>query len=92
MVSLFPTVSKFGFKNGSFNVNPFLRALTVEDSRRALILSRCQCPDDDMGGCVSEDSHGSLRLKKVALSKRYFKALDIMPAPPGLVILDSWNY
>ncbi|KAE9403906.1 hypothetical protein BT96DRAFT_453515 [Gymnopus androsaceus JB14] len=112
ILSVFPTVSMFGIKNGSFNVNPLLRALTVDESRqvllpklehlslridacadysselKALILSRWW-PDDDMGGCVSEDSHESLRLQTVALNKRYFKALE--PVPSGLIILNSLN-
>ncbi|KAE9408791.1 hypothetical protein BT96DRAFT_671877 [Gymnopus androsaceus JB14] len=113
MLSVFPTVSKFGMRYSSFDVNPLLRALTADENRQALlpklehlslhmdgsedyssdsselkafILSRWW-PDDDVGGCVSEGSHGLLRLQKVALGKRYFKALDITPAPWGLI---SW--
>ncbi|KAE9403909.1 hypothetical protein BT96DRAFT_989891 [Gymnopus androsaceus JB14] len=37
ILSLFPTVSMFGIKNGSFNINPLLRALTVDESRQVLL-------------------------------------------------------
>ncbi|KAE9408776.1 hypothetical protein BT96DRAFT_913889 [Gymnopus androsaceus JB14] len=103
VLSVFPTVSKFGIWYSTFDVNPLLRALTVDENRQALLPKLEHLSLRMYFGSADYTSEltalilsrwwpeviALLRLQNVTLGGNSgLKKLDMTSVPSGLIVLE----